>query len=162
MASTNGPIWMHLSADGKWEGGMRTRLQVRDFEPFYTDEPPSFGGQDSAPNPMELLLAALNGCLTVMTQVIARERGIEVRGITLHAEGDLDLRGAMGDPNVPPYFRTVRERVELVTSASPEQVRALQEEVQRRCPVYTLLKAAGVEVRSEWLASSPVAEPAAR
>ncbi|MGC8783994.1 MAG: OsmC family protein [Armatimonadota bacterium] len=162
MASTNGPVWMHLSADGKWEGGMRTRLQVRDFEPIYSDEPPSFGGQDSAPNPMELLLAALNGCLTVMTQVIARERGIEVHGITLHAEGELDLRGAMGDPNVPPYFRTVRERVELVTFASPEQVRALQEEVQRRCPVYTLLKAAGVEVRSEWFASSPAAEPAAR
>ncbi len=156
MANTNQPVWMHLSADGKWEGGMRARLQVRDFEPIYSDEPPSFGGQDSAPNPMELLLAALNGCLAVMTQVIAREKGIEVHGITLHAEGDLDLRGAMGDPNVPPYFRTVRERVELQTSASPEQVRALQEEVQRRCPVYTLLKAAGVELHSEWTAQHPV------
>lgn len=162
MANANEPVWMHLSADGQWEGGMRTRLQVRDFEPIYSDEPPSFGGQDSAPNPMELLLAALNGCLTVMTQVIAREKGIEIRGITLHAEGDLDLRGAMGVPGVPPYFRTVRERVELVTGASPEQVRALQEEVQRRCPVYTLLKAAGVELQSEWIASSPVAEPAVR
>lgn len=162
MASTSGPVWMHLSAEGKWEGGMRTRLQVRDFDPIYSDEPPSFGGQDSAPNPMELLLAALNGCLTVMTQVIAREKGIEIQGITLHAEGDLDLRGAMGDPSVPPYFRTVRERVEVATSASPEQVRALQEEVQRRCPVYTLLKSAGVEVQSSWVAISPVAEPAAR
>jgi len=162
MASTNEPVWMHLSVHGEWEGGMRTRLQVRDFTPIYSDEPPSFGGQDSAPNPMELVLAALNGCLTVMTQVIAREKGIEVRGITLRAEGDLDLRGAMGDPSVPPYFRTVRERVELVTAASPEQVRALQEEVQRRCPVYTLLKAAGVEVHSEWIASAPVAEPVAR
>ncbi len=153
MTHTTEPIWMHLSADGKSEGGMRTRLQVRHFDPLYSDEPPSFGGQDSAPNPMELVLAALNGCLTVMTQIIAREKGIDVHGITLHAEGSLDLRGAMGDPNVPPYFRTVRERVELDTSASPEQVRALQEEVQRRCPVYTLLKAAGVEIQSEWVAS---------
>lgn len=162
MSNTNGPVWMHLSAEGEWEGGMRTRLQIRDFEPIYSDEPPSFGGQDSAPNPMELLLASLNGCLAVMTQVIAREKGIEVQGITLHAEGDLDLRGAMGDPNVPPYFRTVRERVQLVTSASPEQVRALQEEVQRRCPAYTLLKAAGVELHSEWTATAPVAEPITR
>ncbi|MCS7310918.1 MAG: OsmC family peroxiredoxin, partial [Armatimonadetes bacterium] len=60
MANTGEPIWMHLSADGEWEGGMRTRLQIRDFEPIYSDEPPSFGGQDSAPNPMELLLASLN------------------------------------------------------------------------------------------------------
>lgn len=152
-------IWMHLSADGEWEGGMRTRLQARDFEPLYSDEPPSFGGQDSAPNPMELLLAALNGCLSVMIQVIAREKGVEVRGVRLHAEGDLDLRGAMGDPNVPAYFRNVRERVELVSSASPEEVRALQEEVQRRCPVYTLLKSAGVDVQSEWTVTAPTANP---
>ena len=39
MSSSNQPIWMHLSADGKWEGGMRARLQVRDFEPIYSDEP---------------------------------------------------------------------------------------------------------------------------
>jgi uncharacterized OsmC-like protein len=160
MAHTTEPVWMHLSADGKLEGGMRTRLQVRHFDPLYSDEPPSFGGQDSAPNPMELVLAALNGCLTVMTQVIAREKGIDIHGITLRAEGSLDLRGAMGDPSVPPYFRTVREKVELVTSASAEQVQVLQEEVQRRCPVYTLLKAAGVEVQSEWTISAPVAEPA--
>lgn len=152
-------IWMHLSAEGEWESGMRTRLQVRDFEPLYSDEPPSFGGQDSAPNPMELLLAALNGCLSVMVQVIAREKGIEVRGVRLHAEGDLDLRGAMGDPNVPAYFRSVRERVELVSSASPDQVRALQEEVQRRCPVYTLLKSAGVDVQSEWTVTAPTVNP---
>lgn len=143
-------IWMHLSADGEWESGMRTCLQVRDFEPLYSDEPPSFGGQDSAPNPMEILLAALNGCLSVMIQVIAREKGIEVHGVRLHVEGDLDLRGAMGDPNVPAYFRHVRERVDLVSSVSPDEVRALQEEVQRRCPIYTLLKSAGVNIQSEW------------
>lgn len=152
-------IWMHLSADGEWESGMRTRLQVRDFEPLYSDEPPTFGGQDSAPNPMEILLAALNGCLSVIVQVIAREKGIEVRGVRLHAEGDLDLRGAMGDPNVPAYFRNVRERVELVSSASPDEVRTLQEEVQRRCPVYTLLKSAGVDVQSEWTVTAPAVNP---
>lgn len=150
------PIWMHLSAEGEWQGGMRTRLQVRDFSPIYSDEPPSFGGQDSAPNPMELLLAALNGCLAVMIQVIAREKGVEVRGVRFRAEGDLDLRGAMGDPSVAPYFRVVREKVELETSASSEQVRDLQEEVQRRCPVYTLLKAAGVELHSEWTVTAAV------
>ncbi len=138
---------------------MRARLQIRDFDPLYSDEPPSFGGQDSAPNPMELLLAALNGCLAVMIQVIAREKGIEIRGVRFHAEGDIDLRGAMGDPNVPPYFRTVRERVEVTSPAGEEQIRALQEEVQRRCPVYTLLKAAGVDVHSEWTVTAPVTNP---
>jgi len=156
MEKGNEPIWMHLAADGQWERGMRTRLQIRQYEP------PSFGGEDSAPNPMELLLAALNGCLTVMTQVIAREQGIEVHDIRLHAEGDLDLRGAMGDPSVPPYFRTVRETVHLVSNASLEQIHALQQEVQRRCPVYTLLKAAGVELHSEWTVQPPVEASLAR
>ncbi len=160
MPGKDEPIWMHLSADGEWESGMRARLQVRDFAPLYTDEPPSFGGQDSAPNPMELLLAALNGCLAVMIQVIAREKGVQVREVRFHAEGDLDLRGAMGDPSVPPYFRTVRERVQIATSASEEQIRALQEEVQRRCPVYTLLTSAGVNMQSEWTVVAPVADPA--
>lgn len=160
MTAQNEPIWMLLSTDGEWEGGMRARLQIREFAPLYTDEPPSFGGQDSAPNPMELILAALNGCLAVMIQVIAREKGVQVDAVRFHAEGQLDLRGAMGDPSVPAYFRTVRERVEVASPANEQQIRALQEEVQRRCPVYTLLKAAGVDVQSEWTVVTPAAHPA--
>jgi putative redox protein len=42
--------------------GTRTKIQVRDFKPIYSDEPDTLGGTNTAPSPLEMTLAALVGC----------------------------------------------------------------------------------------------------
>lgn len=49
------------SARGVNTGGMRTEIQVREFPPFYTDEPVGAGGADAGPTPLEMCMAALCG-----------------------------------------------------------------------------------------------------
>ncbi len=45
-------------ADTAWEEDVRCSAKIRDFAPFTIDEPLELGGQDSAANPVELVLVA--------------------------------------------------------------------------------------------------------
>ena len=46
---------------------------------------------NSGPNPVEQVLAALGNCLAVGYAANATAAGIEIRGMTIKVEGDLDL-----------------------------------------------------------------------
>ncbi|MCY0879742.1 MAG: OsmC family protein [Firmicutes bacterium] len=101
------------------------------------------------PNPLELLLGSLTGCMTVVMQMIAREQGWTQVEADYHVQGALDPRGLMGDPSVAPYFHTVTLAVQ-VRGVPKDQGPWLQKEVGRRCPVHRLLEAAGVHLSESW------------
>jgi putative redox protein len=117
---------------------------------FIIDEHANMGGKDSGPSPLEYLLGSLAGCEEVIAQLVAREKGIKLNGIRFEVEGTLDNKGLMGDPNVKPYFEKVRVRAIVDTPEDESRVKELQEAVDRRCPVFTLIKAAGVELDAVW------------
>ena len=58
----------------------RTDLDVRDFR-FVTSEPEKIGGNNEGPTPMEYVLGALNGCLGVVVELVAKEQGIPLRDL---------------------------------------------------------------------------------
>jgi putative redox protein len=117
---------------------------------FIIDEPPHMGGMDLGANPLEYLLGALVGCENVIANMVAKEMKFDLNEIRFRAEGVLDARGSMGDPNVRPYFQKVKVHAEVKTSESDKRVQELQRVVDQRCPVYTLLHAAGVKMEVEW------------
>lgn len=51
------------------------------------DEPVSSKGTDAAPNPVQYLLAALNGCLTITAQALAEKRGVKLTKFDLNTTG---------------------------------------------------------------------------
>ncbi|RMG02057.1 MAG: OsmC family peroxiredoxin, partial [Nitrospirae bacterium] len=57
------------------------------------DYPEPAGGTDRAPNPIELLLAALGACIEGALYEFAVHEGIEITGMTINIDGELDLRG---------------------------------------------------------------------
>ncbi len=130
-----------------WEGRQSARHRVRSFE-VRTGEPERVGGDDSAPTPMELILAGLDGCLAVVVETVAAERGVPLRSLELSSEAVMDQRGFAGVPGVRPYYTTIRTRV--VLDAGPGGVAALRDEVQRRCPALGLVRAADVDVELSW------------
>ncbi len=126
-------------ASGEWVGGLRIDTKVRNFSLSF-DEPPSLGGKDSAPNPVEGILAALIGCLGIVTVVVAREKNLPVEGVSIEAEGDLDPRGFMGQYNlVRPGFLAIRFAVKVKGELSADDLAALLDEVKKRCPVSDIL-----------------------
>lgn len=57
----------------------------------------------------DVLLQALVGCARVTLNAVATAHGIELRGATLRAEGDLDFRGTLGvSKAVPVGFQDIR------------------------------------------------------
>ncbi|MGY4688286.1 OsmC family protein [Salibacterium sp. K-3] len=114
------------------------------------DEPASLGGNDSAPDPLTTLLGSLAGCENVVANFAAKELDFDLQGITFDISGDIDPRGMQGVEGVRPYFQTVTIHAKVKTSESEERVQELQRLTDERCPVFTTLHAAGVELNTSW------------
>lgn len=107
------------------------------------------GGDPKIPNPLELLLASLTGCMNVVLQMVVSESQWNSVSATFHATGELDSRGLMGDPTVAPYFQHV-ELLVKVSGLSPTDLDDMREKVGRRCPVHRLMDKAGIEIHEVW------------
>jgi uncharacterized OsmC-like protein len=110
-----------------------------------TDSPPTLGGPNEAPNPVELLLSALAGCAVFVCERAAQELGIALKAIQVTAAGDFDPRGVCGEP-FDPRFQSFRVRLAL-EGPDAAQAALLLQAFKTRCPVYaTLARAAPVEI----------------
>ncbi|WP_347230879.1 OsmC family protein [Bacillus sp. LL01] len=109
------------------------------------------GGTDTGAAPLSSLLATLAGCENVIAHFVAKEIGFNLDGISFDIKGELDSRGLMGNQEVRPYFEKVQIEARVQTSESDERIKELQDKTDQRCPVYTMMKAAGVELEANWV-----------
>lgn len=137
-------------ASGQMVGPMATALHLRDFPPLVSDEPPSRGGEDRGPTPLELLLASLCACTTVSTGRMAAKLRFEYSDLTTSADGELDTRGRKGTADVPVHYRAVRLRVRIATEESDVRIARLADLVGRYCPVDSLMRAAVPDYEVTW------------
>jgi len=101
------------------------------------DEPTQLLGSDSAPNPQELLMAALNACMTVGYVAGASVRGIKLYSLEIRTTGDLDLRGFLGlDEAVPAGYESIDYEVRISGDGSPEQFEEIHRAVMKTSPNY--------------------------
>ena len=70
--------------------------------------------------------------------------------IEVEASYTLDIRGRSGVPGVRPHFQSVTGVIRVTTSEPEGRFRQLAEKVDTRCPMYNLIKAAGVDIRMQW------------
>ncbi len=126
-----------------WLGGFRSEAKVRSFAPIASDEPAALGGTDSAPNPVEQVLAALGNCLAVGYAANATARGIEIRELRVDIAGNLDLHTFLGlRPGGHAGFDDISVDVRLESDATAEQVAELHQHVLSTSPVGHTLRAA--------------------
>lgn len=137
-------------ARGTMTSPTATTLHVRDFPPLVSDEPPTRGGHDLGPTPLELLLESLCACTTVSTGRMAAKLRFEYAQLETYAEGELDTRGRKGTADVPVHYRTVRLTVRIATEESDTRVDKLADLVGRYCPVDSLMRAAVPDYFVTW------------
>ena len=103
---------------------------------------PATGGTGAAACSGDMLLEALAACAGVTLRAVATAIGVEVRGGTVTAEGDLDFRGTLGvAKDAPVGFREIRLAFALDTPADEEQLATLLRLTERYCVVYQTLRA---------------------
>jgi uncharacterized OsmC-like protein len=101
------------------------------------DEPVELLGQNSAPNPQELLMAAFNACITVGYVATATVMGVALEAVEIETEGELDLRGFLGlDETVKPGYDSITYTVRIKGNGSAEQCQAIHENVVKTSPNY--------------------------
>lgn len=94
------------------------------------------GGDGSFACSGDMLLQALVACAGVTLCSVAVNRGVDLRGGRVRAEGDLDFRGTMGVArDAPVGFRAIRLTFMLDTDAGPDTVAQLIATTERYCVV---------------------------
>jgi uncharacterized OsmC-like protein len=131
----------------RWTGQTRSETTVDGFtiagervsrtHKIVADEPCELLGGDSAPNPQELLMAAVNACMTVGYVAGAAVKGITLDGLEIKTRGKLDLRGFLGlDDQVPPGYEEIDYEVRIKGNGTPEQLEEIHQNVMKTSPNY--------------------------
>lgn len=126
----------HWKVASSWQGGTRSRGQVESYSigskavarrfSLDIDEPIELGGSDSAANPQEYLLAALNACMTVGFTALCALNDITLDKLEIATEGSIDLRGFFGlDASVPPGYGSLQTTFRVKGSASEAKFREI-------------------------------------
>lgn len=124
-----------ISVQGNMGNGFAIEMTCGNHSVFI-DQPRAAFGTDTGPSPLELVLAALGGCLGTIARFVAHQRKIELRGMRFAIEADYDPAGLLGrDKSVRPGFEDVRLHVEIDADMSREEKWEFLEEVERRCPL---------------------------
>jgi uncharacterized OsmC-like protein len=102
---------------------------------------PATGGTGAFACSGDMLLEALAACAGVTMAAVATAIGVDLRGGTVRAEGDLDFRGTLGvAKDAPVGFQRIRLEFALDTDASAEQLATLRRLTERYCVVYQTLR----------------------
>lgn len=128
-----------LKARTECEAGFRNMTYVRDLKPVLVGEPPALLGDDSAPNPSEMALAALGSCVSVGLLANATHRGVTLDKITVEMEGDIDISAVWGVGDVPDDkqtgFSDVRIKVTLAGDADDAVLQEIHDNAIKWSPV---------------------------
>ena len=101
---------------------------------------PATGGDGTQLCSGDMLLEALVACAGVTLRAVSTSMGVDVRGGTVHAEGDLDFRGTLGvDKEAPVGFSAIRLSFDLDADADEEQLATLKKLTERYCVVLQTL-----------------------
>ena len=139
-------------ASCSWAGGTHSRTTVDQFSGlgqdhhhrstfvFDADHPECFASRDLGATPAEHVLAALASCLTAGVAAVAQHRQIQLRSVDATVEGTMNVLGILGaDPDVRNGFQGVTVRFAIDADATPDDIRALVAQSQKRSAVYDIV-----------------------
>lgn len=139
-------------ATSEWVNGTHSRSKIQKFFglgeeqshktsfAFDTDHPEVFASEDIGPTPVEMVLVGLAGCLTAGIASVAQNREIQLRSVRATLEAGMDLYGILGiDGDVRNGFDGVRVTYEIDADATPEDIRAVVAQSQKRSAVYDIM-----------------------
>lgn len=132
------------------EASTRTVMNVRDHV-VITDEKES----NTGPTPLEMTLSSLLGCEGVIINRCAEAMKFAYSAVDIEADGTVDQRGSRGVQGVRPYFQSVRMRIRVHTEETDDRFERLQRNVEYRCPVMNLFRAADVALDMTWEKIAP-------
>lgn len=125
------------------EGKFRSLNYARDLAALPVDEPPGLLGDNTAPNPSEVVLGALGSCLVVGIQANAAIQGVTLTKLEISLEGDINITSTWGtgDLDKPQMgFTDIRVKIDIDGDASREVLAEMVAHANEWSPVATTLR----------------------
>ena len=130
-----------------WKGTTKSETVVQGYElggqklkrihTFVIDEPKELLGEDTAANPQEYLMGAMNACIMNTYVIAAAMKGVRLEKVEMDTEGELDLRGFLGiDKNIIPGYKELKYKVRLKGDGTREQYEEIHKTVVATSPNY--------------------------
>jgi uncharacterized OsmC-like protein len=136
----------------EWVNGTHSKTTVEDFfglgeeqkhkrtHTFESDHPEIFASEDNGATPVEIVLAALAGCLTAGIAAVAQNREIQLHSVTATLEAPMDVQGILGiDSDVRNGFDGIKVTYDIKADASPDEIKAIVAQSQKRSAVYDVI-----------------------
>jgi len=138
IAGDAGNARVVFSTQGSLVGPTHVQLVSRGHA-IDVDEPDVLAGGDQFANPVEYALASLASCQAITYRFWAAKLGIELDGVEVAVEGDIDLHGFFGlDQTTRAGFNGITLDVTPIGPESAERYRELADAVDAHCPVLDL------------------------
>ena len=130
-----------------WKGQTKSETLVEGYQlagqdikrsfKFSIDEPVELLGENTAPNPQEVLMAALNACVMNTYVIAAAMKGVKLEKVEIETEGELDLRGFLGiDKTIKPGYEELNYTVRIKGDATQEKFDEIHQLVKTTSPNY--------------------------
>lgn len=125
-----------ISVVASMGGDYAIKADIRDHR-VVVDQPKAGGGTDLGPTPLEYFLFSLAGCVGSIARIAAAQQKIDLRGMQVTVEGDLNPAGLLGKPSEDRVgFQTIQISAEIDADLSEEQKQRFLDEVCARCPLH--------------------------
>jgi uncharacterized OsmC-like protein len=130
----------HSTSDVEGFFGLGGEQSHRTKYSFDVDHPEVFASEDNGATPVEYILVGLAGCLTAGVAAVAQHRNIQLNSVKATIEGSMDVRGILGmDSDVRNGFDNITVKYQIDADASPEDIKALVAQSQKRSAVYDII-----------------------
>ena len=127
-----------------WKGGVVAEATARGFK-VIMDEPIEDGGTDTSMHPVEMMLSALGGCMTIVASMFASKFRVDLKDISIEVEGDIDSDGFLGkNPDARIGLTEIRYKMNIVSDSPEKNIKRLHDFVESHCPVKDTLKGVNV------------------
>jgi putative redox protein len=117
-----------MKATARRTGNYKHVISIRDHQ-FGVDEPREAGGEDSAPNPQEMLAASLASCTAITMEMYAARKGWDI------GEVEVECQYSPAERGCPTKFDLV---LRFPANLPEEQVERLRV-IAAKCPVHRTL-----------------------
>jgi len=123
-----------VTVETKAMDGFQIELNARNFK-MYIDQPEGMG-TNIGPTPLEYHLFSLGGCIVTIAKIVAKQRKIDLKGISAKMEADLDTDFLMGKTQEGRAgFTMIKCIVDIDADMTKEEKDAFIKEVDKRCPI---------------------------
>lgn len=141
-----------MRVEGLFEG--QPSIMFDEPEGFDIGDPPDLRGRSRGWTPVHAQLAALAACTSITVAVVARDQkfrfAVKSGGLRTKIRSLIDIRGFFFDLHLQPQYVQINFDLYVHSRESTKRLRALANEVDRRCPQIGLFLKAGIPMMMTW------------